>query len=95
MKNMTEMAQNPGQFATNVPNGFGTNMPVGMGMPVNNPYMTNMNAPNMIPPNGMMQPGYPNQFSGNNFGTNMGMGMNPGTFGTNMGGFTQPLNQPS
>lgn len=93
MKNMTEMTQNPGQFATNVPNGFGTNMP---GMPLNNPYMTNMNAAGVFPPNGMMQPGYPNQFGGgSNFGTNMGMGMNAGAFGTNMGGFNQSFNQPS
>jgi hypothetical protein len=59
MKNMTEMTQNPGQFATNVPGGFGTNM-MGMAPPVN-PYMTNMNnAGGMFPPNGMMQPGFPN-----------------------------------
>jgi hypothetical protein len=47
MKNMTEMTQNPGQFATNaMGGGFGTNMGGGMmGMaPPVNPYMTNMNA---------------------------------------------------
>jgi hypothetical protein len=47
MKNMTEMTQNPGQFATNaMGGGFGTNMGGGMmGMaPPGNPYMTNMNA---------------------------------------------------
>jgi hypothetical protein len=62
MKNMTEMTQNPGQFATNVPSngGFGTNMAGGMmGMPSVNPYMTNMNA-GRFPGNGMMQPGFPN-----------------------------------
>ena len=89
MKNMTEMTQNPGQFATNVPNGgYGTNM----GMPLNNPYMSNMNAAGGFPPNGMMNPGYQNQFGGTNFGTNMGMGINAVAFGTNMGGFNQPFN---
>jgi hypothetical protein len=61
MKNMTEMTQNPGQFATNV-GGFGTNMGGGMmGMaPPVNPYMTNMNAGGFLPNNGMMQPGFGN-----------------------------------
>lgn len=91
---MTEMTQNPGQFATNVPSngGFGTNMAGGMmGMPSVNPYMTNLNAGG-FPGNGMMQPGFPNQFGGN-FGTSMGMGAG-GNFGTNMA-FNQPFNQPS
>jgi hypothetical protein len=45
MKNMTEMTQNPGQFATNaLGGGFGTNMAGGMMAPPVNPYMTNMNA---------------------------------------------------
>ena len=92
MKNMTEMTQNPGQFATNAPGGFGTNMAGGMMGMAPNPYMTNMNAGG-FPQNGMMQPGFPNQFGGN-FGTNMGMG-GGGNFGTNNMGFNQPFNQPS